>query len=330
MKALKQILKWVLITVLAFTSFNFFISSDYEFERSIEIDVPPHVVYEQVTNLKTWKDWAVWWKQDTTIATTHSGESAGKGARMDWVGADDMKGGLEIVECSLDSMRTDLDFGTMTTSGIWKFEVSENGTTVKWGMRGNMPFFYRFFTLFFEKMAAPDFENGLIGLKEYCEKIPSRSSDAEIVDWEEQTYISYNVECDFANIGQAIGEGFGVVFGHVQANNLIPLSSPFAIWGDMEHSMLENGNIQFEVGVMVNNAIGGEGINTGKTSSGKALQATHYGAYEMNGTTYNVLEKYAEENNLNISMDNSFEFYTNDPTLVAPEDVETLVVFEIQ
>ena len=39
------------------------------------------------------------------------------------------------------------------------------------------PFFSRFMTLFFDKMAGPDFEEGLTGLKEVCENMPAKSSE---------------------------------------------------------------------------------------------------------------------------------------------------------
>ena len=64
MKALMQILKWALITMLAFTSFNLFISPEYKVERSVEINVPTYIVYEQVTDLRQWENWAIWWKKD--------------------------------------------------------------------------------------------------------------------------------------------------------------------------------------------------------------------------------------------------------------------------
>lgn len=331
MNAIKQILKWALICFIAFCTFNLFISPEYEFERSIEIDVPQYVVSDQVSDLKSWQHWAVWWKQDTGMTTTYSGAEKGVGARMDWVGSDGKLGGLEIVEANLDSMRTRLDFGNMFPTGIWKFEIIEdNSTKVSWGMKGKMPFFMRFMTLFFEKMGAPDFENGLIGLKAYCEKIPSRSSEAEVVDWPNQNYILLHVECELTNIGGAIGEGLGTIFAHVGENNLQPTSAPFAMWGEMENTFTADGLVQFEVGVMVQEAVGNDQIKVGKTTSKRALQAIHYGAYQMSGTTYKVLEKYAKENELTVTMSKSYEFYTNDPTLVAPEDVETLVVFEIE
>ena len=55
MKVLMQILKWTLITMLAFTSFNLFISPEYKVERSLEINVPTYIVYEQVTDLQQWE-----------------------------------------------------------------------------------------------------------------------------------------------------------------------------------------------------------------------------------------------------------------------------------
>ena len=91
MKALIQILKWALITMLAFTSFNLFISPEYKVERSVEINVPAYIVYEQVTDLHQWENWAVWWKNDTSMITNYSGAERGLGAKMDWIGSDEMK-----------------------------------------------------------------------------------------------------------------------------------------------------------------------------------------------------------------------------------------------
>ena len=177
MKAGKIILKWALILVLAFTTFNWFISPEYKVERSIEINVPNYIIYDQVSNLHNWPNWAVWWKQDTTISNEFSGENSGKGATIKWNGQEVGVGGLEIIESNLSGMKTSLDLGGMTASGEWKFEPVENSTKVTWGIKGKMPFFMRFFTLFFNKMAGPDFEKGLAGLKEVCESLPSRSSE---------------------------------------------------------------------------------------------------------------------------------------------------------
>ena len=128
MKAGKIILKWALILVLAFTTFNWFISPDYKVERSVEINVPTYIVYEQVTDLHQWENWAVWWKNDTAMITTYSGAERGLGAKMEWIGSDEMKGALEITSCSLEGMETQLDFGNMKASGFWQFDSMDGGS----------------------------------------------------------------------------------------------------------------------------------------------------------------------------------------------------------
>ena len=178
MTAILQIFKWVLITLLAFTSFNLFISPEYNVERSVEIYVPAYIVYEQVTDLHQWENWAVWLKNDTSMITNYSGAERGLGAKMDWIGSDKIKGALEITSCSLKGMETQLNFDSFPVAyGFWKFDSINGCTKVTWGMNGEMSFFSRFMTLFFDKMAGPDFDKGLAGLKEVCENIPARKID---------------------------------------------------------------------------------------------------------------------------------------------------------
>jgi len=178
MNAMKKILKWALIVVLAFTTFNWFISPDYKIERSIEINVPTYIVYEQVTDLHQWENWAIWWKQDTAMITNYSGEERGLGAKMIWTSDVVGDGDLEIIECSSQGMKTKLAWG----NGSWHFEETENGTNVSWSMSGKMPFLMSFMTMFIEDMVAPDFEKGLAGLKEVCESLLARSSEVTELD----------------------------------------------------------------------------------------------------------------------------------------------------
>ena len=170
MKAGRIILKWMIITMLSFTTFNLFISSDYEFERSIEIESPIDSVYNQVADLHNWPNWAVWWKNDSTIVTEFNEVTRGEGASMKWKGEEVGTGGLEIVACSPDRIEIKLHLGSMTPNGIWQFKEIDGGTKVTWKMKGEMPLFIRFITLFMDKMAGPDLEQGLKKLKEVCEK----------------------------------------------------------------------------------------------------------------------------------------------------------------
>jgi hypothetical protein len=97
---------------------------------------------------------------------------------MDWIDSDEIKGALEITSCSLEEIKTQLNFDSFPVAyGFWKFDAIDGGTKVTWGMNGEMSFFFRFMTLFFDKMAGPDFDKGLAGLKDVCESIPAKTID---------------------------------------------------------------------------------------------------------------------------------------------------------
>ncbi len=330
MNPLKQILKWALICLLAFISFNFFISKEYKVERSIDINIPSYVVYGEVTDLQTWQHWGVWWKNDTTIVTEYSGARYGDDSKMSWTGIDG-KGSLEITAVSFaDSIDTELNFEGMPPAyGSWKFETLENGMTkVTWGMEGEMPFFTRFLTLFFDGMLGADFEAGLLSLKEKCENMPSRSSEITIVDVPEQNYIYISVQSSMNDIAEVMGAAYGELFAYIGGNNLTSISMPFSRWISFPEQGAEE-LVSFEAGVLIaekhegNDRIIGASLNARKT-----LQATHYGSYELSENTHRVINAYIAENELEV-VGVPFEFYPNDPTTVAPEDVETLIVHNL-
>lgn len=170
MNAGKQILKWTLITLVAFTTFNLLISSKYNVQRSVKINAPSYVVYGKVSKLQTWPDWTNWWEKDTTIVIEYSVSDPGNISRMSWIG-EDGEGSLEIIEASFaDSLNTLLLFEGMPPAyGYFRFEELDETTKVTWVMQGEMPFFMSFVTLFMDKALGGDFEKGLEGLKELCE-----------------------------------------------------------------------------------------------------------------------------------------------------------------
>ena len=187
MDAGKQILKWVLITLISFTTFNLFISSKYTVERVEVIEVPSNFVYSEVVDLHKWKYWSVWIKEDTTITVEYIGNNIGDNSKM-ILGSGDGSVSLEIKSISPNySINTELFFDGMPPAyGFWKFEDLGETTKVSWKIRGEMPFFMSFMTLFMEKAIGSDFEEGLKSLKDWCESsysIIPKSSELDIVGY---------------------------------------------------------------------------------------------------------------------------------------------------
>jgi uncharacterized protein YndB with AHSA1/START domain len=164
MKAVRQILKWSLITIIAFTTFNGFISG--KIESSIEINAPIEQVYFKVIDLKSWSTWAVWWQRDSTMTTKYNGDVPGKGSKISWKSREG-NGSLEILDCLYpESIYNKLSFAGMPSYyGVWSFEEIESGTKVTWEFRDELPFFIHFMQL----LISPDLKEGLEGLKEVCE-----------------------------------------------------------------------------------------------------------------------------------------------------------------
>ena len=165
MNPLKQILKWTLIFLLSFTTFNFLISG--KIEASIEIEAPANVVYDKVSDLQTWKTWAAWCKKDSTMTTVYSAEKSGLGAKMSWTGIDG-GGSLEIVEANFaKNLKNKLIFEGMDPSyRIWTFDKTNKGTRVTCSFQDELPFYVRFMELFI----SPELDEGLLGLKKLCER----------------------------------------------------------------------------------------------------------------------------------------------------------------
>lgn len=299
-------------------------------QRSITIDAPAYVVYSEVTDLQTWHTWANWWEKDTTIVTEYTGERYGKDAKMSWTGVDGF-GSLEITTVSFaDSINTELNFEGMPPAyGFWNFEENEEGTHITWGMKGEMPFFMHFMTMFFDAMAGPDFEAGLQGLKEKCESLPSRSSEASIVDVPEQHYLFIEATCTMNEVSATIGATYGELFAYLGQNEIVPVGMPFTRWTSFPKEAGDKDVVVFDAGVLIaTNYLGNGRIEGGLLRPRKTIQATHYGAYKLSGNTHELIDAYAAENGLE-TIPGALEFYTNDPTTVAPEDVETLIVYDL-
>ena len=164
MNPLKKILKWTIICLLSFTTFNFFISG--KIEASIEIEAPTDVVYQKVSDLQTWSTGAAWWKKDSTMITVFSGAKSGLGAKMSWTGIDG-GGGLEIVKTSFNkNLKIELIFEGMPPShNVWNFEETDKGTRVTLSFQDELPFYVHFMQLFI----SAELEARLIALKNSCE-----------------------------------------------------------------------------------------------------------------------------------------------------------------
>ncbi len=175
MNLLKKLLMGVLGLVALLFLGGLLLSSDFHVSRSVVVQAPADKVYGLVADPRQWKAWSVWNQRDPAMQITYSGPSMGAGAAWAWHSNSEGDGKMTFTAAEPGQrVAYDLyfpDFGT-TSAGELAFAPEGSGTRVTWVMNGNMgnnPFF-RWMSLFADRMVGPDFDAGLQNLKALAEK----------------------------------------------------------------------------------------------------------------------------------------------------------------
>lgn len=148
----------------------------FRVERSTSIKAPPEKIFPYINDFKQWGVWSPWEKKDPALKRSY-GTTSGKGATYAWEGnADVGVGSMEIAE-SVPPSRVAIKLNFVKpfearNDVVFTLEPRGDATSVRWTMRGNIPYFARIIHLFFDmdKMVGSDFEAGLASLKAAAEK----------------------------------------------------------------------------------------------------------------------------------------------------------------
>lgn len=177
MKILKKVGIGFAALIAVLVIVGFILPSEYSTERSITIDAPPQVVFDQVNDLEKYNKWSPWLEADPSMKITYGDSKVGVGASYSWVG-DESGEGIQTIEESVapSKITTDLDFKEQGKGkGHWTFAPAGEGTEVTWGMSGDagMNIIGRYFGLFIDGLVGEMFEKGLANLKKQAEAAAS-------------------------------------------------------------------------------------------------------------------------------------------------------------
>ncbi|EZH75966.1 polyketide cyclase [Aquimarina atlantica] len=177
MKILKKI-GIVLIAIIAIILIAaVFVSKEVVYEKSVSIDAPIEVVWENVNSLADLDKWNPWNDYDPNMKKEFTGTDGTIGATTSWdsdvkeVG----KGSQTIAKIEKPSLfETDLKFYEPYESeakGYIKVQNEGNTTKVTWGFQSEMPYPFNLMNLFtdMEEMMGKDWNKGLTTLKNICE-----------------------------------------------------------------------------------------------------------------------------------------------------------------
>lgn len=285
-------------------------------ERSVEINAPASVVFDNVHNLKKWQQWSYWNELEPDARKTYEGPESGVGSKYSWEGKKTGKGSMTIIESvPNETIKTELDFdGKGTAKAGFKFELAGNGTKVTWNFDSDVGFMQRvFMALVMDKFLGTAYEKGLAKLKTVCESAPVAPASAiEEVDITPQWVITMRDTTDLASISSKIGAAYQHIMGYVMTNGITPAGQPVAFWYDFNR---EANSVVMEPGIPVSDSVAvGKGMKLVQMS-GKAIKITKMGPYHELQPAYDALQAYMQQKGLS-PRGAPWEVYVTDPMQV--------------
>lgn len=316
MNIVKKILIVLIVLFGIFILVSLFLPSKVKVERSIFINAPGSVVFEQINNFHNWPKWSYWDNIDPEMKSTYQGPESGIGAKHLWTSANKNvgTGSIVIVESKPNSLvMTDLEFEGMGTShGGWTIKDSANGSQVTTFMEMDMGFFGRIMGLMMDGMLGSDFEKTLEGLKKHCESLPVTPAvspiSVEPTITPEQLLATYKTTTNLQNISTDIGSSYHKI-GEFMEKNKLEITGPVLAF----YHGFSPEKIEMECAIPINKEVKGDGtINVIKMPAGNAVVAHYYGPYEGTKDAHAAIDTYLKENNKKV-IGAPWEVYVTDP-----------------
>lgn len=318
MKILKKIGIALLAIILLVTIISFFLPSKIRVERSIVINAPTEVIFDQINNFRNWKNWSPWDKKDSTMKKEFFGPEQGVGAGYKWESNHKEVGnGSQTIVASVpnDSIYTALNFmdNGKGESGF-KFNKEGDATQLTWYMLMDMGMnpINKIKGLFIDKFLAPDFEAGLNSLKILAESLPKTEVNViiEEVEIAQQYYLSYLDTCTEATIGKTLESAYTLISTTVEEQKLAVNGPPFAFY----HSFAPDKVIvEAALPIATKPSLLKGQVTAGELKTTKAIRGSYMGPYSgLQLATMKVLD-YAKVNNKKI-MGSEWDTYITDPS----------------
>ena len=157
---------------------------EYAVERSIIIDAPQEVIWQQVKHFKNWSAWSPWYAKDSTMTWTFSGTDGELESAYTWTSEESGSGEMSntgITEGEELLYHTHfLEPWESESDGYIRLTRLHDGKIeVKWGFSGEIKGIASLF-LNMDKIVGPDFEVGLALLKTYAEKEAKKVAELNI------------------------------------------------------------------------------------------------------------------------------------------------------
>jgi len=336
MKTLKRIFIILLALIAILIIIAYLLPRHTYIERTLLIKAPAEQIFVQVNTLKNWPNWSPWHKLDPNMEIEYFYSDKGVGAKYTWKSMNKNvgSGSLTITKSiPYDTISTEMEFmNNGKAKSDFIFITSDSGTVVKWTLNSDLGWnpIYRYFGLMMDRMVGPDFEHGLLNLKEVI--TGSQNSGAtgkfEIKETDILPLFTLTIRdtCSPATISNKLEAIYKEVSETITKNGLMKAGAPFAIYHSYSPELFD-----IEAGIPVNKPAKDSGrIKAGEIKAGKAVVADYFGPYQGTGKVYSAIEEYLKKINKK-AIGAPWEVYMTDPGSVTnPSQLLTIVYYRIK
>ena len=177
MKALKIGLSVLFILVVVVFLYALTLPKESTVTRSIDINAPEALVFDLVSNHKSFQLWSPWSKRDPNMEITYEGPEKGVGSKITWKSDNPEVGNgtseyIEYLPYSRAVTRLKFDQGGGDAT-LSVQVIDQNQVKVIWDFyTAHESILERYFGLMIEGMVGKDYEKGLADLKVLAESAP--------------------------------------------------------------------------------------------------------------------------------------------------------------
>lgn len=169
--------------------------------------------------------------------------------------------------------------------------------------------------------------------EDLTEAIEASESDIEIseIDVTSQPilYIEEQSKLEGDSIAIKLGKAYGEIMTFLGENELEMMAAPMAITTKFSmEEMFWAFNAAIAVEIPEDIELTGR-IKAGTSYEGKVVKAIHIGPYSESMITYEALEQYVKDNNLEMN-GQPWEEYVDDPTQIAEKDLRTFIYYPVK
>ncbi|WP_430810215.1 MULTISPECIES: SRPBCC family protein [unclassified Carboxylicivirga] len=311
------------------------IDGSYHVKKSIEINVSRQKAYAQIADFTSWPLWSPWLCMEPGARVEVTQDGKGVGAVNRWEGK--LVGIGEIEHLNLnesESIDQEIRFVKPFKSRsevYWRFNVVGEGCEVTWGMRGKMPFLFKFMAKKVAPWIGMDYERGLKMLKDLLEKghIASSVRIDGVTSLDAFDFLAIKASCPMANVGESMKATFARISTFCD-DKALNVDSAFSIYHKFDFSDPE---CTYSSGVPLSSVIRpGEGFYTDRYPEIKAVKVTFKGDYEHLGNGWAAAFMYLRTQKLKLNKKvDPIEIYLNDPSQEPdPANWETAIYIPIK